>query len=160
MQLWLHSICELQLLMVKLSSPEEMKGYLLNAYHCWALLVGHLSCYKQFFLPDGRYKCKLFCNYCGRLNTFYFESKKERKISGSSKGLWILQPDQNMPSTIVSEGVYQTGSTSSIYLLLVIDTVLWKTSFRKRKKKTSRKQIRNLSTIRKPVAELRTKLLF
>lgn len=49
MQLWLHSICELQLLMVKLSSPEEMKGYLLNAYHCWALLVGHLSCYKQFF---------------------------------------------------------------------------------------------------------------
>lgn len=101
MQLWLHSICELQLLTVK-----QRKGYFLNAYHCWALLIGHLSCYKQFFLSDECYKCKLFCNYCGRLNTFYFESKKERKISGCSKALWILQPDQNMPSTTVSDRKY------------------------------------------------------
>jgi len=65
-----------------------------------------------------------------------------------------------MPSTTVCEGVYPTGSTSQISLLLVIDSVLWKTSEKKKKSKRKQDQIRNLFTIRKPVAELGTKLLF
>lgn len=70
----------------------QMKGYFLNAYHCWAFLAGHLSCYKYFFLPDVHYKCKLFCNQRGRLNTFYFESKKKRRFQDALKHSEYFSP--------------------------------------------------------------------
>lgn len=66
-----------------------------------------------------------------------------------------------MPSTTVSEELYPTGST--IYLLLVTDSVFWKTSFEnKTEQKTGKRkqdQMRNLPTIRNPVAELETIIL-
>lgn len=136
----------------------QMKGYFLNAYHCWAFLAGHLSCYKYFFLPDVHYKCKLFCNQRGRLNTFYFESKKKRRFQDALKHSEYFSPTR----TCLQPWSQKECIQQEVHIFCWSQTLLCGKPHLNKKKNGARECKVKLETpaIRKPVAELGTKVLF